>query len=170
MLALLKRVSESHFFFFSQTRQICQVQLYPQAYSRIYGRHTLYRMGLTESCCGKRSDQFGGEPTPPTRPISGLGNQFVTFESGISEGFNLKPGLWRQQHRSLHKHHIYPGNAHAHSRTQALMHSCSCARSTFANVEPRSFSAISADIRCVLAHFFCTALCGFPQSCCLYVL
>jgi hypothetical protein len=53
-------------------------------------------MGAAESCCGKRDVWADAQPSAPQQAISGLGNQYVTFESGQAEGFLVKPGVWRQ--------------------------------------------------------------------------
>eukprot|EP00291_Cryptomonas_curvata_P000037 CAMPEP_0172190480 /NCGR_PEP_ID=MMETSP1050-20130122/23140_1 /TAXON_ID=233186 /ORGANISM="Cryptomonas curvata, Strain CCAP979/52" /LENGTH=219 /DNA_ID=CAMNT_0012865365 /DNA_START=34 /DNA_END=690 /DNA_ORIENTATION=+ len=49
-------------------------------------------MGATESCCGNR--RMGEIPIMPSRPISTLGNQYVTFQPDQQEIFVLKQQAW----------------------------------------------------------------------------
>ena len=49
-------------------------------------------MGAVESCCGKRRPD--DMPSMPTKPVSALGNQYVTFNPEQPELFIMKQGIW----------------------------------------------------------------------------
>mmetsp|Transcript_45340 Transcript_45340/g.71106 ORF Transcript_45340/g.71106 Transcript_45340/m.71106 type:complete len:164 (+) Transcript_45340:110-601(+) len=49
-------------------------------------------MGQGESCCGKRPS--AGTPSMPTRQMSALGNQYVTFQPETTESFKLRSNVW----------------------------------------------------------------------------
>lgn len=50
------------------------------------------RMGAVESCCGKRRPD--DLPSMPTKPVSALGNQYVTFNPESPEIFKMKQRVW----------------------------------------------------------------------------
>ena len=49
-------------------------------------------MGAVESCCGKRRP--ADMPSMPTKPVSALGNQYVTFNPEQPEVFCMKQRVW----------------------------------------------------------------------------
>jgi hypothetical protein len=53
-------------------------------------------MGAVESCCGKR--QPADMPSMPSKPVSALGNQYVTFNPEHAELFIMKTKIWTSHH------------------------------------------------------------------------
>ena len=49
-------------------------------------------MGAVESCCGKRRP--ADMPSMPTKPVSALGNQYVTFNPEQPEVFIMRQRIW----------------------------------------------------------------------------
>jgi len=49
-------------------------------------------MGAMESCCGKRRP--ADMPSMPTKPVSALGNQYVTFNPEQPELFIMRQKIW----------------------------------------------------------------------------
>lgn len=49
-------------------------------------------MGAVESCCGKRRP--ADMPSMPTKPVSALGNQYVTFNPEQPELFIMRQRIW----------------------------------------------------------------------------
>ena len=50
------------------------------------------KMGAMESCCGKRRP--ADMPSMPTKPVSALGNQYVTFNPEQPELFIMRQKIW----------------------------------------------------------------------------